>query len=152
MKRIDIKLSLPVVAPLIDVIREASGALRDTLASPVVIDSLDTELRDIWSEDLLQAQNLELRKLIELFDGEFFSTGMLRVDEASADAVMRASSALRLQLRRGLLRNVKDEELESGQVEPDKLPEAQQSAFLCYIFLATLQELMIQHMSGEQGS
>lgn len=151
MRRIDIKLSLPVVAPLLDIMREAAAGLRGSLASPVLIDSLDQDLREIWSEELLNSQNLELRQLLDLFDSEFFSTGMLRVDEDHADVIMRATASLRLQLRLGALRNVTDELLEESRVDPESLPVSQQGSFLCYIFLASLQELMIQHMSGQSS-
>lgn len=148
MRRIDIKLSLPVVAPLIDLMRESSVALRGSLASPFAIDSLDNDMREIWSEDLLQSQNLEIKKLLDLFDSEFFSSGILRVDEEHSDGVMRATSALRLQLRRGPLRTLSDVELQDSRLDPEKLPEKVQPPFLCYVFLASLQELLIENMSG----
>lgn len=149
MRRIDIKLSLPVVAPLLDVMRDACSGLRGSLASPVIIDTLDNDMREIWSEDLLQSQNSELKQFLDLFDSEFFSTGMLRIDEEHADVIMRATASLRLQLRMGALKGITDELLEEGRIDPEKLPVPQQGSFLCYIFLASLQELMIQHMSGE---
>lgn len=152
MRRIDIKLNLPVVAPMIDIMREATLSLRGTLASPISIDALDHDMREIWSEELLESQNLEVRKLIDLFDAEFFSTGVLRVDEDHADVIMRATAALRLELRRGNLRYFSDQELEEGRQDPEALPKPQQGSFLCYVFLASLQELMIEHLSGQATS
>jgi len=37
MKRIEVKLSLPVVAPLLDVIRELGDGLRERLAAPLTL-------------------------------------------------------------------------------------------------------------------
>jgi hypothetical protein len=39
-----------------------------------------------------------------------------------------------------------DEAMESGEVPVDDLPEAQRRAFAAYAFLATLQELIVQHL------
>lgn len=149
MRYIDIKLSLPVVAPLLDVLRCSAEVLRDSLACPLSIDDLDSEMREVWSEELIQAQNSEVRALLALFDEDFFSTGMVRVAEADADAVVRATAALRLHLRKTMLNSIPDEALEAGGVDIDALKEPTKSAFLCYAFLASVQDLVLQHLGGQ---
>ena len=39
-----------------------------------------------------------------------------------------------------------DEALESGDVDLMSLDEPLRKAFMCYLFLATIQELIIQHL------
>jgi hypothetical protein len=39
-----------------------------------------------------------------------------------------------------------DETLETGDVDVMKLAEPLRRAFMCYLFLATIQELIIQHL------
>ena len=39
-----------------------------------------------------------------------------------------------------------DEALETGDIDLGKLTLAVRRAFMCYLFLATLQELIIQHL------
>lgn len=148
MRYIDIKLSLPVVAPLLDVLKSSSEALKDSLACPLSVDDLDSEMREVWSEELIQAQNSEVRALLALFDEDFFSTGMVRVAESDSDATVRATAAIRLHLRKTLLKSLSDEALEAGAVDVDALKEPTKSAFLCYAFLASIQDLVLQHLES----
>jgi hypothetical protein len=148
MKRIEVKLSLPVVAPLLDVIRELAGGLRQNLAAPLTIDDLETEFHAAWVDELLTAQNEDVRILLALFNGEFFAEGVVAIDEENAEQILRACAAVRLRLRTRHLGSLGEETLESGEVALAKLAEPVRRAFLCYLFLATLQELIIQHLDS----
>ncbi len=148
MKRIEIKLSLPVVAPLLDVIKELGGELQKHLAAPLAIGDLDPDFHASWVDDLLAAQNEDVRVLLALFNEEFFSEGVVAIDEDNAENVVRACAAVRLRLRTRHLQIFDEETLETGEVELGKLPEPLRKAFLCYLFLATLQELVIQHLDS----
>lgn len=146
MKRIEVKLSLAVVAPLLDVIREMSEGLKGSLAAPLAMMDLDADLREAWLQDLIDTQNDDLRILLALFDEEFFREGVIALDAENAEPVIRACAAVRLRLRAKHLRGLDDEIMESGNVELTDLPEPIRKAFMCYLFLATLQELIIQHL------
>ena len=69
-------------------------------------------------------------------------------DEGNAAIIVRACSALRLRLRRHDLHSLGDEQLESGAVELETLAEPLQKPFMCYVFLGTIQELIIQHLDS----
>ena len=146
MKRIEVKLSLPVVAPLLDVIKTAADTLHDSLAAPLGVQDIDPEFREAWTDDLLKSQNDELGTLLALFDKEFFSTGTVSFDEDNAEVIVRACAALRLRLRGTVLKSVTDEALENGDIAVEALTEKQRTAFMCYLFLATIQDLIIQHI------
>ena len=146
MKRIEVKLALPVVAPLLDVIKDMSDGLRHTLVAPVAMKEIDPDFHASWVEDLLEHQNEDVQRLLALFDANFFSEGMIAFDEENADIIVRACAAVRLQLREKHLKSLPDETLEGGEVELGALAEPLQKAFMCYLFLATLQELIIQHL------
>ncbi|HTZ19707.1 MAG TPA: hypothetical protein VMC06_02405 [Opitutaceae bacterium] len=146
MKRIEVKLSLPVVAPLLDVIKTAADTLQGSLAAPLGVQDIDPEFREAWTDDLLKSQNDELGTLLALFDKEFFSTGTVSFDEDNAEIIVRACAALRLRLRGTVLKAVTDEALESGDIAVETLTEGQRTAFMCYLFLATIQDLIIQHI------
>ena len=148
MKRIEIKLSLPVVAPLLDVIRELAGGLQRHPAAPLGLGDLDAELHGAWVDELLTGQAEEASVLLALFNGEFFSEGVVVIDEENAEPVLRACAALRLRLRARHLAEIDEETLESGEVTLAQLPEGRHRAFLCYLFLATLQELIIRHLDS----
>jgi hypothetical protein len=83
---------------------------------------------------------------LALFGDEFFADGVVRFDGTNADAIARACSAVRLRLRQRYLKGVADESLEAGEVEIANLDEPLRKAFMCYLFLATIQELIIQHL------
>ena len=148
MKRVEVKLSLPVVAPLLDIIRELSHELEKSLAAPQALHDLDQDFRGAWIGDLLDSQNGDLRALLSLFDGEFFTEGVVAFDETNAEPIVRACTAFRLHLRERRLKTLSDEALETGDVEMAGLEEPVRKAFMCYLFLATVQELIIQHLDS----
>ena len=146
MKRIEVKLALPVVAPLLDVIKQLGDSLQRDLAAPLQVKDIDSEFHDAWSDELLRGQNDEVRTLLALFDDEFFSEGVVAFDENNAEVILRASAAVRLRLREIYLKPLGDETLEGGDVDLASLDEPLRKAFMCYLFLATIQELIIQHL------
>jgi hypothetical protein len=146
MKRIEVKLALSVVAPLLDVIKELADNLRQNLAAPIALKDLDADFRGAWSDELLATQNEEVQTLLALFDDEFFRDGVVAFDEANAEIIVRACAAVRLRLRENYLKPLGDETLEGGDVDLSTLDEPLRKAFMCYLFLATIQELIIQHL------
>ena len=146
MKRIEVRLSLEVVAPLLDAMREVSEALQGKLAAPLDIGEVDADMREFWRDELIGAQNGDIAKLLSLFNKEFFANGVVGFDADNAEPVVRACAALRLRLREENLKSLRDEMLESGEVEMDQLAEPVRKFFMCYLFLATLQELIIQNL------
>jgi hypothetical protein len=148
MKRIEVKLHLPAVAPLLDVIKGTADSLRDGLAAPLRVEGLDTEFHGEWEAELVAAQNEDVRLLLSLFGSEFFGTGIVALDEANAEAVARACAAVRLRLRGRALAVLSDEALEAGSVEAAQLEEPVRRAFMCYVFLGTLLEIILSHLDS----
>lgn len=146
MKRIEVKLALPVVAPLLDVIKELAAPLRGGLAAPLVLPEVDADFRAAWEAELLAGQREEVEALLALFNEEFFREGVVAFDGDNAEIIVRACAAVRLQLRERCLQSLGDEILEGGDIEPQSLEDRLRKAFMCYLFLATLQELIIQHL------
>jgi hypothetical protein len=148
MKRIEVKLSLSVVAPLLDLMKASSDVLEAQIAAPLTLDDIDADFRDEWKAELLEGQQEELHALMGLFNSDFFVNGVVAFDEDNAEIIVRACSALRLRLRRHDLKTLEDEQLESGGIELESLPEPLQKPYMCYIFLGTIQELIIQHLDA----
>lgn len=144
--RVEVKLSLPVVAPLLDVVKELAEGLKQTLAARPTLPDSDSVFRDVWTSELLANQNEDVAALLSLFNQEFFSEGMVVFDEKNAESIVRACSAVRLRLRELHLLPLGDEALEIGEVDLKSLAEPMRKAFMCYLFLATIQELIIQHL------
>ncbi len=147
-KRIEVKLALPVVAPLLDVIKEMADGLGQQLAAPLAVADLDAEFHDAWVGELVGAQSADVQRLLALFDDEFFRDGVVAFDEDNAECILRACAAIRLRLREHHLKSVADETLETGEVDMMALEEPKRRAFMCYLFLATVQELIIQHLDA----
>jgi hypothetical protein len=146
MKRVEVKLNLEAVAPLLDVIKAAADDLQPTLAVPAQVPEHDAEFAAGWHQELLQGQNSDLGIFLGLFGSEFFLTGVVPLDPSNSEAILRASAAIRLRLRAKYLHPLGDETLETGDAALDDLPEATRRAFAAYLFLATLQELIVQHL------
>ena len=148
MKRIEVKLNLQVVAPLLDLIKRTADELDGRLAAPQSFQDLDSDLRTAWREELLHGQNDDCRLFLGLFDHDFFATGTIGIDEGNAEPVLRACASIRLRLRERELGKIGDDVLESGGVEVGQATPAVQKAYMSYVFLATVQELIIQHLDS----
>ena len=146
MKRVEVRLNLEAVAPLLDVIKSAADELRPRLAISPPIPDREAVFTDVWRGELLAAQTADIEVLLALFGAEFFALGSIALEPANCEAVLRASAALRLHLRARMLAALGDDALESGEVALEVMSEEQRRAFAAFMFLATLQELTVQHL------
>ena len=146
MKRVEVKLNLEAVAPLLDAIKDAADDLKPELAVPPHLPDLDADFKEGWNRELLEGQNNDISLFLALFGSEFFITGVVPLDPTNSEAILRACSAVRLRLRTKHLEPLGEEALESGEVLLDEMPETQRKAFAAYVFLASLQELIVQHL------
>lgn len=146
MKRVEIRLSLEAVTPLLAVMREVADSLAEELAAANALHDIEADLREGWREELVSAQNEGISVLLQLFDETFEESGVIGFDADNAEPVLRACAAIRLRLRERFLTELNEEVLESGDLEVESLQEPARKAFMCYLFLATIQELIIQHL------
>lgn len=147
-KLIVVTLSLPVVAPLLDVIKAAADRMSGATAAPTGLGDLDPEMRAEWTAELLATQNDEVKGFLALFDEEFFGNGRISFRADNAEPMIRACASVRLELRGGPLAKLPNEVLETGEVALTELEEPVRKAFMAYLFLATIQELIIQHLDS----
>lgn len=146
MKRVEIRLSLEAVTPLLAVMRDVADSLAEELAAANALHDIEADLREGWREELVAAQNEGISVLLQLFDETFEESGVIGFDADNAEPVLRACAAIRLRLRERFLAGLDEEVLESGDLEVESLEEPARKAFMCYLFLATIQELIIQHL------
>ena len=99
MKRVEVRLSIAAVAPLLDLIKAVADELRVHVAVPVALVGSDVDFAEVWREELLKSQREDCDRLFSLFDQEFFSDGVVAFDRNNAEAVLRACAALRLRFR-----------------------------------------------------
>lgn len=146
MKRIVVTLNRPIVSPLLDVLTSLGLELDKTLAAPLRLKDLEPDFEQSWKEELLVDQDREVQGLLALFDAEFNETGMIHIDEDEAESLLRACSALRLALRTRRLKALSDQVLESGKTDNSTVPPPLRVPLMAYIFLASLQEIILQEL------
>lgn len=144
MKRVEVKLNLDAVAPLLDVMKATADQLEPTLAIDPQVP--DAEFTDSWKKELLAGQASDLAVLLGLFDSGFFATGVIALDPDNAEQILRACAAIRLKLRDNFFKDLEEEHLEAGDIDVDDFAEPLRRAFAAYVFLATLQEVIVQHL------
>ncbi len=147
MKRVEVKLDLTNVAPLLDVIKAAADILRGRLALPLELPVLDPESHELWRAELVESQARDIDVLVNTFNREFFREETVVFDEENAEAVVRACSSLKLYLYREYLADLDEEDFESDNVVFDVLTERQQKPFLTFMFLDTLQKVILRHLN-----
>jgi hypothetical protein len=148
MKRVDVRLSIPAVAPLLDLIKSVADELRTQLAVPIALAEADAELAAVWREDLLESQRDDCDRLFSLFDQEFFSEGVVSFDRENAEAVLRACAALRLRFRKTHLSEITDDTLEAIEASSNigNWGPEEQKAFACFMFLDELQKIILKYL------
>jgi len=146
MKQIEVRLNLEVVAPLLDFIKPVIKDLEHETAFAPEMAEADRDLEGLWREGLIHTQTEDCRLLLGLFGAEFVETGRVVFQQDNSDAVLRAASAIRLKLRESALASLSDAAIEGGEIELENLSEPERLGFAAYLFLATLQEIIIKHL------
>jgi hypothetical protein len=148
MKRVEVRLSITAVAPLLDLIKSVSDELHVHLAVPLALSDTDAELAAVWREDLLESQRDDCDRLFSLFDQEFFMEGVVAFDRNNAEPVLRACAALRLRFRETHLAKINDDTLEALEASSTMgdLDEQVQKAFACFLFLDELQKIILKYL------
>lgn len=147
MKQVEIRLNISAVAPLLDVIKEAADDLRTTLAIRARFPEEDSDFSETWVQELMAAQNSDVREFLGLFDSEFFADGTIAIDGDSADSLLRACAALRLRIHERWLRQVPADVLEDEDAEISAVPMDIRLPFAAYTFLDQVQKIILEHLS-----
>lgn len=148
MKRVEVRLSISAVAPLLDLMKTVADELRENVAVEVTLTSVDADLASVWREELLASQREDCDRLFSLFDQEFFTEGVIGLDRENAESVLRASAALRLRFRGTRLVRVSDDALEALEADSNlgDLDEEEKKAFACFVFLDELQKIILKYL------
>ncbi len=147
MKQVEIRLNIGAVAPLLDVIKTAADDLRGTLAINATFPEDDVEFNETWTQDLMAAQNSDVRELLGLFDSEFFTDGAIAIDSENCDSLLRACSALRIRILTRWLAGVSAEVLEDEDAPVEHIPVEIRLPFAAYTFLDQIQKIIIEHLN-----
>lgn len=146
MKRVEIKLNISAVAPLLDVIKQAADDLRGSLAIRATFPEDDAEFNETWTAELLAGQNSDVRELLGLFGSEFFTEGSIAIDSNNSESLLRACSALRIQVLTHWLQGVSPDLLEEEDVPPEAITDELRVPFAAYTFLGQVQKIILEHL------
>ena len=146
MKRVEIKLNIRAVAPLLDVIKQAADDLRQNLAIRATFPENDEEFNETWTSELLAGQNSDVRELLGLFGSEFFSEGSIAIDARNSDSLLRGCSALRIQILTHWLQGIPTDLLEEEDVPPEAIADELRVPFAAYTFLDQVQKIILEHL------
>lgn len=147
MKQVEIRLNISAVAPLLDVIKDAADDLRTTLAIRARFPEEDSDFSETWVQELMAAQNSDVREFLGLFDSDFFADGTVAIDGDNADSLLRACAALRLRIHERWLRQVPADILEDEDAEISTVPVEIRLPFAAYTFLDQVQKIILEHLS-----
>jgi hypothetical protein len=104
----------------------------------------DPDLHYAWIGGLCDSLKQDIRQLFKLLNDSRFHEGTLVLDIPEAEAVLRASAAVRLKIQQTLLSSIPDHQLENGLISFESLPPEQQKGYACYLFLASLQAVILE--------
>src|SRR3954465_1465897 len=146
MKRVEIKLNITAVAPLLDIIKQAADDLRGTLAIRAVFPEEDAEFNETWTQELLAGQNSDVREVLGLFGSDFFAEGTITIDSNTCESLLRGCSALRTQVWVHWLQAVPKDLLEDEDAPPEAIADELRVPFAAYTFLDQVQKIILEHL------
>lgn len=146
MKRVEIKLNISAVAPLLDIIKQAADDLRQSLAIRATFPEDDSEFNETWTQELLAGQNSDVRELLGLFGPDFFTDGTIAIDSHNSDSLLRGCSALRIQILTRWLQGIPADLLEDEDVPAEAIADGVRLPFASYTFLDQVQKIILEHL------
>lgn len=148
MKRIDVSLNVGVIAPLLDFLKPLLRTLETETAFAPEMAEADRDLAGLWREGLIQRQADDCRRFLALFDARFLNSGQIALTEQNADAILRATSAVRIKLRNEVLRGMAEGDLRNRSVNLGVLSEEERNGYAALRLMDELQDIILTHLTG----
>ena len=103
----------------------------------------DEDLVDAWEKGLADDSLDDRLALAKIFKSPKFKYGYVELEESDADGALRSLTELRLSLRENALSELKDSELETGNLSLNRRDPSVKVAYFTYLILAEIQESLI---------
>lgn len=149
MPEIEMKINPFMVDALVHLIETISGNLESVLPARKHIPENDDMLSEAWSEGLREDQDRDCAALLYLLRDRRFGRSKVPVKDETAESILRACSAVRLKIQDSLLKDLPDHAMETGQIAIQDLEPGQQRGYACYLFLASIQAILIGELNPE---
>lgn len=146
MKRIEVSLNVAMIAPLLDFLQPVVQALQHETAFAPEMAEADRDLAGLWREGLIHTQVNDLGTFMKLFDAEFLNSGQITVTEENADAVLRATAAIRIKLRTSTLAAIADDDIRNRTVNVGAISEEERTAYAALSLMFQIQEVVLEHL------
>lgn len=109
----------------------------------------DPELAQAWRESLHDALVQDCLAIQGFIQKDHFGKKTVYLNTQEVEAMLRVCASIRLKIHSIHLSDIPDEALECGDVDYSELPPQKLNAFSIYIFLANLQEILVDHLMPE---
>lgn len=149
MPNIFFKIDPSLLPILIEYIYFVSCQFEENLAIDIQFPDNDPELSESWKQSLLADLQYDSQNLLSLMSDESFGQTPVTLEISFAEAISRACSAIRHKLRYDFLKKINDNDLESGDMDLTKLPNDLIKPYTCFVFLASLQEAVVESIEAE---
>ena len=103
----------------------------------------DEDLIHAWEQGLADDSLEDRLALAKIFKSPKFKYGYVELEESDAEAALRSLTELRLSLRENALSEVRDSELESGNLSLSRRQSSVKVAYFTYLILAEIQESLL---------
>lgn len=149
MPELEIHINPFMVDALIQMIETIGSNLDSVLPQEDTVPEADEDFKAIWMDGLREGQEKDCSILLHILRNKDFGKAPVTFDEENGEAMLRSCSAIRLKIQDTLLKDLSMEQLEVGEVDIHKLEAEQQRGYACYLFLATLQSLIIRELEPD---
>lgn len=140
------KIDQNLLPIFVDQIRHISESLKEELAIEIQFSDNDQELSSSWENSLIENLQVDCHNLLLLLENKSFGQKSIYLDIELSECVLRACSAIRHKLRSTFLAEISDADIELCELNLTQLPSKTRKPYACYVFLAYLQESIIQSM------
>jgi len=144
MLEINLHVTPHLLQTVVSLIKVVVQSFQQGLAVEVEPVDDDADLHYAWISGLCDSLKQDVRHLFKLLNDPRFHEGTLALDISEAEAVLRASAAIRIKIQQTLLDDVPDHQLENGMISFETLPPEQQKGYACFLFLASLQAVILE--------
>lgn len=143
MLTLNLKISQQVTTFLRQFTQLIVEAAKDQLCVKTQHPLNDPELLVLWNESLLESLHNDCEELLKLLENPHFGNDTITLSPSAADSILRGCAAVRLKLHQIFLTDIPDEILEEGGLDATELSQKEHQAYILFMFLASLQEMII---------
>ena len=107
----------------------------------------EEDLKEMWIEGLKDDRKKDRNALAKLLESPRLAYGRVEVADDDINELLRGLTELRFTIRKTSLKQITDEELESGLHELSSTKPEIRIGYFAYLILAEIQERLIQEIS-----